>query len=68
MENNIPEMLTIAQTAERSGLSYDSIRKKCLTREIVCIRNGRKYLVNWGRFLDYLNGSEVSDANSRVLS
>lgn len=56
MENyKIPEMLTIRETAKRSGLSYHSIRNKCLRNEIVCIRNGKKFLVNWGKFVDYLN-------------
>ena len=52
----IPEMVTIEEAAKRSGLSYDSIRKKCIRNEIIYIRNGRKYLINWKRFLDYLNG------------
>ena len=53
----VPEMLTIKETAIRSGLSYDSIRKKCLCGEIVCIKNGRKFFVNWGKFVEYLNGN-----------
>ena len=59
----IPEMLTIQQTADRSGLSYDSIRKKCLCGEIVCIKNGRKFYVNWGKFIEYLNGSSFEAIN-----
>lgn len=52
----IPEMLTLEQTSKRSGLSYDLLRKKCLNNEIVHIRSGRKFLVNWNKFVDYLNG------------
>lgn len=52
----VPEMITIEETSKRSGLSYDSIRKKCMRNEIAYIRNGRKYLINWRRFLEYLNG------------
>jgi hypothetical protein len=60
--DTIPEMLTIKETAERSGLSYDSIRKRCLRGEIVCIRNGRKFYVNWEKFVEYLNtGITVTD-------
>lgn len=53
----IPEMITIRETSNRSGLSYDSIRKKCLCGEIVCIRNGSKFFVNWDKFLEYLNNN-----------
>lgn len=64
--NDIPEMLTIEQTSKRSGLSYDCLRKKCLSGEIVCIRNGKKFLINWDRFLDYLNGNLIKEvANDR---
>lgn len=52
----LPEMHTIKETSERSGLSYDTIRKMCLKNEIVFIKTGRKYLINWNRFIDYLNG------------
>lgn len=65
MTNNtlemIPEMLPIKVISERTGLSYCYIRNLCLKGEIVHIRAGNKYLVNWNRFLDYLNtnGREV---------
>lgn len=59
----IPEMLTIKQTAERSGLSYDSIRKRCLNNEIVYIRNGKKFLINWNKFLEYLNGERITEVS-----
>jgi len=52
----IPEMLTLDQTSKRSGLSYDALRKMCLNNEIVYIRVGKKFLINWNRFVDYLNG------------
>ncbi len=52
----IPEMLTLDQTSKRSGLSYDALRKMCLNNEIVHIRVGKKFLINWNRFVDYLNG------------
>ena len=52
----VPVMLTIRETSEKSGLPYSAIRKKCLCGEITFIRCGRKILVNWNKFLDYLNG------------
>lgn len=62
----IPEMLTIRETAARTGLSYDFIRKLCLQRRIVFIRTGTKYLVNYDRFIDFLNEGEMqNEADSR---
>jgi len=52
----IPEMLTIQETSDRSGLPYSTIRKMCLCGEIVHIKVGRKFLVNWRKFVEYLNG------------
>ncbi len=54
--NEVPVMLTIKETSEKSGIPYSAIRKKCLCGEITYIKTGRKFLVNWNRFLDYLNG------------
>lgn len=56
--NVIPVMLTIKETSEKSGIPYSAIRKMCLCDEIVFIKTGRKFLVNWDRFVDYLNGKE----------
>ena len=55
----IPEMLTIEQTRARiPGLSYDYLRKLCLTHQIVHVRAGSKYLINFGRLVEYLNGQQ----------
>lgn len=51
-----PEMVTIKTAAERTGLSYDAIRKMCLERKIIYIKAGSKFLINFGKFVDYLNG------------
>lgn len=50
-----PEMLTLNETSSRSGLPYGYIRKLCIQGKIVHIRTGVKYLVNWNKFVDYLN-------------
>ena len=57
----VPVMLTIREAARRSGLSYDAIRKLCLQRKIVFIRVGTKYLVNWERFCEFLNGGRADE-------
>ena len=54
----IPEMVTIREASERSGLSYYTIRRLCLTDKIVHIKTGTKFLVNWNKFLEYLNGGK----------
>ena len=55
----IPEMITIKETATRTGLSYEFIRKLCLNNEIVHVRTGKRYLVNFNRFIDYLNEGSI---------
>lgn len=56
-ENGIPQMLTIRELAEHTGLSESHIRKLCKTNKIKYIRAGVKYLINYDRFIDYLNGT-----------
>lgn len=58
IEYMIPEMLTIRETSKRTGVSYDAIRKLCLQGKIVHIKAGTKYLVNFGKFCEYLNEGE----------
>lgn len=53
--NDIPQMLTIKELAERTKLSYNFIRKLCLGNKIVYIKSGTKYLVNYNKFIDFLN-------------
>ena len=59
---DVPVMLTIREASRKSGLSYDAIRKLCLQRRIVFIRVGTKYLINWARFMDFLNGGGEVDS------
>lgn len=50
-----PIMLTIRQTSERSGLARHYIRRLCLQNEIVYRKSGNKYLINYDKFVEYLN-------------
>lgn len=59
MELKIPEMLSIKETTEKTGMSYDAIRNLCLQNKIVYIRAGAKYLINMDKFVEFLNGNEV---------
>ena len=56
-DDTIPEMVTLKVAAARTGLSYDFLRKCCLTGKIVHIRAGSKFLINFGRLLEWLNSS-----------
>lgn len=60
IENNVPRMRPIKEVSAETGISYDAIRKMCLRKEIPHIRCGKKFLVNLDRFIDYLNGEQVS--------
>ncbi len=52
----IPTMLTLKEAAEKTGLSYDCLRKMCLQKKIVYITVGKKFLVNEEKLVDFLNG------------
>lgn len=56
-DETIPKMLTIKECSEQTGVSYDAIRKLCLNGKIVHIRAGNKYLINFGKFVEFLNNS-----------
>ena len=58
----IPEMIPITEVCKRiPGLSYDFIRKGCLSGKIVHIRAGTKFLVNFGRLVEWLNTTHGED-------
>lgn len=61
----VPTMLTIRETANRTGVSYDAIRKLCLRDEIVYIKVGKKFLINFEKFCEYLNNGSRSDEDER---
>lgn len=56
--DEVPVMLSIKETSARTGISYESIRYLCLTNQITFVRVGRsggKYLINYKRFLEFLD-------------
>lgn len=57
--STIPEMIPIQEVCKRiPGLSYDFLRKGCLSGKIVHIRIGNgKFLINFGRLVEWLNTS-----------
>lgn len=52
----MPRMITLKQAATETGLSYDCLRKLCLTGKLVHIRAGTKYLINAEKLTEYLGG------------
>ena len=57
----VPAMWTLREAAQRTGLSYDWLRKACLRGELVHIKCGTKFLLNAERLADYLNAGGSSD-------
>ena len=51
----LPQMLTIKEASEKTGISYEHIRQMCLAGSIVHVKAGAKYLINAARLADYLN-------------
>lgn len=56
MDTNIPEMLTIAEVARRTHLSPMFVRQLVWDDKVVHIKAGKKYLVNFQKFVAFLNG------------
>ena len=51
----VPTMLPIKKVASLTNLSYHFIRKLCIANKIVYVRTGCKYLINYEKFLEFLN-------------
>lgn len=52
----IPEMITLQEARERTGLSLEYLRAARDKGEIVYIMCGRKTLINYEKLIDHLNG------------
>ena len=58
--NNPPRMRTIRETARLTGFPEHALRILVQQNKVVFVRCGSKVLVNYDRFLDFLNtGEEV---------
>ncbi len=53
----IPQMVTIKKAAEKTGLANFYIRQLCLKNKIIHVRAGRKYLINFEKLIEFLNGN-----------
>ena len=62
---HFPEMLTIQETAKRSGLSAYAVRRLARSKEgqAFTVKIGAKYLINWERFTAFFNCVEQSSSS-----
>ena len=51
-----PRMMTIKEAARETHLAENYIRYLCRNEQIVFVKAGNKYLVNYEKLLEYLNG------------
>ena len=61
-----PVMITIKEASDMTKLSYDYIRKLCISNKIVHIRAGAKILINKQKLSEYLNNGEVNRKVSTI--
>lgn len=61
MTGQYPIMISLRDAVEFSGLSYDRLRKMCLTNQLVHMRSGSKFLINRCKLLEYLEKGEQED-------
>ena len=53
-----PRMMTVKQLSEQTGISEFHIRRLLKSNRIKYIRTGTKYLVNFDKFVEYLNNGD----------
>lgn len=56
-EEKVPVMLTIQQTADKSGISSYTVRRWVNEGVLPSITIGRKKLISWSNFCMFLNGN-----------
>ena len=54
-ETVVPEMVTLKEAAARTGMSYDFLRKGCLSGQFAHVRCGSKILINFDKLVETLN-------------
>lgn len=56
--SDVPTMVTINELSEKTGVSTFAIRKMVKNNKIVYVTIGKKVLINYEKFLQYLNTGE----------
>lgn len=54
----MPVMKSLNEAEKLSGMPYTTLRKLCMAGKIVHIRLGSKYMINWNKFVEYLNNGD----------
>ena len=57
---NIPTMLTINKTIELTGLSKYYLRNLIADNKIVYLKTGNRFLINFEKLIEFLNGEDIS--------
>ena len=66
--NHVPRMTTIDETARMANVPKHFVRQLVIQNRVVHVKAGRKYLINFDRFIDYLNsGEEQAEAEPEVI-
>lgn len=60
----VPTMITIREAAKRTGVSYDFVWKLCRSNQIVYVKAGKKFLVNFEKFVEFLNNGTIGGGTS----
>ena len=55
----LPVMKTIKEIMTETGFSYRHISQLCHQNKIVYIRTGKKFLINYEKFIEYLNTGDI---------
>lgn len=58
---NIPQMATLKEASEATGLSYRCLKQLCDDHKIPHIRIGVKILINMPKLVEYMNVCGVED-------
>lgn len=53
-----PKMVTVNELARRTNVSAYGIRKLVRENKITYFKSGTKVLINYDRFIDFLNGEQ----------
>ena len=59
----VPRMVTIKEAAKAFALPEHYVRSLVISGTIVATKTGNKYLVNLGKFAEYLNTTHITPAD-----
>lgn len=56
---DMPEMLTVRETAARAGVAVYAVRRWIKDGTIHAVQSGNKFYVSWGSVQQFLIGGEI---------